>query len=512
MMNPIQDELRWTGRPLGGLRDDIARRLPYYWSDFFDGLHAKVVGSTLFLFFACLANAIAFGALTGLLTDNQIGVTEMLVVTAVGGMLFAMFSGQPLTLLGGTGPVTIFTGLLYASCLQYHISFLAAYAWVGIWSGLLLIVCALTDASALMRYFNRFTDEIFAALISIIFIYEAMKDILKAYSESDPAKAFLSTLLALGTFVIARNLKKATQWPYLSRSAREFLSDFGPALAIVMTTAFALRFPEVQLAKPAVPQVLGTTSGRAWLAPLGDLSLPAIFACLIPAVMVTILLFLDQNITVRLVNAKDNCLRKGAGYHLDLLVVGVLTVGASLFALPWIVAATVHSMNHVKSLSETKIVKRGESSVEVIDSVRENRVSGLMIHLLLAVSVFFLGLISQIPMPVLFGLFLFMGTSSLGGNQFWERMVLWVTDSRLYPETHYTRHIPASVIHRFTAIQLVCFVALWIVKSTKLGILFPLMIAALVPAYLYIVRFFEPEHAALLMAEDQEEVLAMHST
>lgn len=503
--------LTWTGRFMGGFRDDIKRKLPFYFSDFTDGLHPKVLGSTLFLFFACLANAIAFGALTGLLTNNLIGIVEMLVITAIGGVFFALFSGQPLTLLGGTGPITIFTGLLYKLCQQYEISFLSAYAWVGIWSGAILVVCAFTDASFLMRYFTRFTDEIFAGLISIIFIYEAIKDIVHSYDDpSNLSKAFMSTLLALGTFVIARNLKAATRTPYLSRTFREFLSDFGPAIAIVAMTAFALKFPGVELAKPAVPDVLGTTSGRAWMVPLGALSIGQIFFCAIPAVMVSILLFLDQNITVRIVNAKDNQLRKGAGYHLDLLLVGVMVIGASLFALPWIVAATVHSVNHVKSLADTAFEKTGETVREVIVSVRENRLSALSIHILIGICLFFLNLIGQIPMAVLFGLFLFMGVSSLGGNQFWERLVLWVTDSRLYPETHYTKHIPNAAIHKFTLIQLVCFLALWIVKSSKLGILFPLMIAALVPIERFVSRLFDPVHFDLLVAEDQEEAIAIH--
>ena len=173
--------LEWTGRPFGGIIDDIKRRRPHYKSDFTDGLNTKTIGTTIFLFFAALANAVAFGAQTGVLTGNEIGVIEMLIVTAIGGIIFALFSGQPLTILGGTGPITIFTGLLYVTCSQLDISFLATYAWVGIWSGVILLVLAFTDASALMGYFTRFTDEIFAALISVIFIVEAIKDIFAAF-------------------------------------------------------------------------------------------------------------------------------------------------------------------------------------------------------------------------------------------------------------------------------------------------------------------------------------------
>ena len=121
---------------------DIARRRPVYFDDFTQGFHPKVLASILFLFFACLANAIAFGGLTGIVTEGQIGTTEMILATAFGGIVFALFGGQPLTILGGTGPIVIFTGLLYAVCARYELPFLSVYAWTGIWSGLFLIILA----------------------------------------------------------------------------------------------------------------------------------------------------------------------------------------------------------------------------------------------------------------------------------------------------------------------------------------------------------------------------------
>ena len=83
--------LKPTGRIFGGLVGDLKRKAPFYLSDFRDGLSSKVAGTTLFLYFAVLANAIAFGALTGVLTDGQIGISEMFVVTAVGRGLRAFF-------------------------------------------------------------------------------------------------------------------------------------------------------------------------------------------------------------------------------------------------------------------------------------------------------------------------------------------------------------------------------------------------------------------------------------
>jgi hypothetical protein len=508
-MNNIQGkELEFTGRLFGGFMDDIRRKTPYYVSDFKDGLHLKVAATTLFLFFAALANAIAFGALTGLLTGNEIGIIEMLVVSAVGGILFALFAGQPLTILGGTGPIVIFTGLLYTTCNQIGIPFLPTYAWVGLWSGLLLLICAFVDASALMKHFTRFTDEIFAALVSVIFIIEAITNTVKEFGAAGHglASAFLSVILALGTFVVARNLKNITASPFLNLGFRNILSDFGPALSIIAMTLLAMGFPGVPLSVPKVAESFATTSGRPWLVDIFSVPTWVIFASIGPAILATILLFLDQNITTRLVNSKDYRLKKGGGYHLDLAIVGIVVLAASFFSLPWIVAATVHSLNHVKSLATTKVVAIGEDTKkEVITGVRENRLSALIIHILMGASLFLLGYFAYIPMPVLFGLFLYMGLTSLAGNQFFERIMLWITDPKLYPKTKYTEAVPHKSIHKFTLIQLVCFAILWVLKASKLGILFPLMIAALVPIGSYIKRFFPQDHFEALIAEEDEE-------
>ena len=502
------DGLKFTGKLFGGIIADINRRRPSYLNDFKQGFHSKVAGATLFLYFAALANAIAFGALTGALTGNQIGIMEMIVVTAIGGILFALFSGQPLTILGGTGPITIFTGLIFVTCSQLDLPFLATYAWIGIWSGVILMILAVTDASALMKYFTRFTDEIFAALISVIFIVEAGKDIMKAFGPEGYglSSAFLTFMVAMGTFSISRFLKQATNTPYLRRTYRNFLSDFGPSIAIVAMTLLALSFSDVKLNTPVVPETISTTTGRPWLVNIFELPTWAIFATIGPAFLATILLFLDQNITTRLVNSSDNKLKKGSGYHLDLAVVGVIVFVGSIFALPWIVAATVHSLNHVRALADVKVEDAGGGTKkEVIVSVRENRLSGLGIHTMIAASLLFMSYVAYIPMPVLFGLFLFMGFASLTGNQFYERIMLWVTDPKLYPSASYLKVVSSRDVHKFTLIQLICFIILWVLKTSKVGILFPLMIAALVPIRLFVSRYFKKEAIEALVAEDNEE-------
>ncbi len=450
----IPEELQYTGKLAGGLWRDITRKTKHYISDFTEGFHSKSVSSIFFLVFACLAPAVTFGGFMSYETNNDIGTVEMLVASAICGVVFALLSGQPLIILGGTGPLLIITAILFQLCETLSIEFLPTYGWVGLWTMVFLIILAVTDSSCWMRYFTRFTDEIFAALISLIFITEAIKPVLEVIAEdygkphASHDKSLLTLLLAAGTYIIAMNLSRFRQSRYLRPRIREFLADFGPTIALASMTLVAVIFHVVEPATLDVPKEFGTTSGRPWTINLWDVPQWVWFASAIPAVLVTILVYLDQNITSRLVNSPDHNLRKGGGYHLDLAIVGGLIGFCSCFGLPWLVAATVRSLNHVRSLATTEevITPSGQARERVIH-VRENRVTALAIHLLIGVSLLLLLLLRQIPMAVLYGLFLYMGVVSMKGNQFFERLSLWVMDTALYPTTHYLRKVPTWVVH-----------------------------------------------------------------
>ena len=115
-----------------------------------------------------------------------------------------------------------------------------------------------------------------------------------------------------------------------------------------------------------------------------DSNFPNFFFCL--ALLLTILLFMDQQITSVIVNRKEHKLKKGAGYHLDMLIVGVMMGLSSILGLPWCVAATVLCLGHVDSLKmETETSAPGEKPRFL--GVREQRVTGVMVFLLTGLSV-----------------------------------------------------------------------------------------------------------------------------
>ncbi|XP_060790835.1 electrogenic sodium bicarbonate cotransporter 1-like [Neoarius graeffei] len=85
-----------------------------------------------------------------------------------------------------------------------------------------------------------------------------------------------------------------------------------------------------------------------------------------------------------------------------------------------------------------------------------------------------------IPMPVLYGVFLYMGVASLNGVQFMDRLKLFLMPAKHQPDLIYLRHVPLRRVHLFTFIQILCLTLLWILKSTVAAIIFPVMILALV--------------------------------
>lgn len=76
----------------------------------------QCVASWIFLYFACLSPIITFGGLLGTATGNNMAAMESLVSGFVCGLGYGFFSGQPLTILGSTGPVLVFETIVYDFC------------------------------------------------------------------------------------------------------------------------------------------------------------------------------------------------------------------------------------------------------------------------------------------------------------------------------------------------------------------------------------------------------------
>lgn len=143
-------------------------------------------------------------------------------------------------------------------------------------------------------------------------------------------------------------------------------------------------------------------------------------------------------------------------------------------------AATVLSINHVNSLKlESECAAPGEKPQFL--GVREQRVTHVLIFFTIGMSVLLTPLLRNIPMPVLFGVFLYMGVASLKGLQFFDRIIIMFMPVKYQPDFMFLRQVPIRRVHLFTLIQFACLVCLWLIKSFQAtSILFPLMLIVMI--------------------------------
>uniref|UniRef100_A0AAY4BP37 Anion exchange protein n=1 Tax=Denticeps clupeoides TaxID=299321 RepID=A0AAY4BP37_9TELE len=547
---PLGEELSFTGRFCGGLYLDIKRKLPWLPSDIYEGFHIQSISAVLFIYLGCITNAITFGGLLGDATDNYQGVMESFLGTALAGTVFCLFGGQPLIILSSTGPILIFEKLLYDFSKNNSIDYMELRLWIGLHSCLQCLILVASDASYIIKYITRFTEEGFSSLISFIFISDAIKkmvgsfkyypinrdfnpDYVTAYkceciapdqgeyftvsfsvcppvlynqynvtgldwsqlSKKEcikyggtllgnsckyvPDLALMSFILFFGTYSMTVSLKKFKTSRYFPTKLRKLISDFAIFMSIMAFVGLDM-FMGLQTPKLIVPtEFKPTRPDRGWIVmPFGKNPWWMYLASFVPALLVTILIFMDQQISAVIVNRKENKLKKSCGYHLDLFWVGILMAVCSFMGLPWYVAATVISIAHIDSLKmESESSAPGEQPQFL--GVREQRVTGTLVFILTGVSIFLAPILQYIPMPVLYGVFLYMGVASLSGIQFWERIKLYLMPAKHQPDFSFLRHVPLRRVHLFTLVQIICLAVLWILKSTVAAIIFPVMILGL---------------------------------
>lgn len=310
------------------------------------------------MYFAALCTAITFGGLLSDKTQNMIGISETLISGSWTGVVMALFATQPLVIIGTTGPLLLFDESLYNFCLANDLEFLTVRVYVGAWMAIIAVTIACVEGSVLVRLFTRFTEEIFTGLISILYIVETFiklynyfvrNPLLHEYSfgpntnntiyplyvvemrvtnspnetgESlhlenpreiipsrdiagllinQPNTALMCTILCLGTFLGAYYLRIFRNSHYLGRSARRAFGDFGVPISIIIFVLIDY-LAMVKTEKLLVPEGLTPTMpDRNWfVSPTGfEKPIPVwmIFACVVPALLVYILVFMETQIS-----------------------------------------------------------------------------------------------------------------------------------------------------------------------------------------------------------------------
>ncbi|XP_062389072.1 solute carrier family 4 member 1a (Diego blood group) isoform X1 [Sardina pilchardus] len=547
---PQEDPLARTGVPFGGMIKDIKRRYRHFVSDFTDALNAQVLAAVIFIYFAALSPAITFGGLLADKTEHMMGVSELMISTCVQGVIFCLVAAQPVLVIGFTGPLLVFEEAFFQFCKAQGLEYIVGRIWVGMWLILIVVVIVAVEGSFLVKFISRFTQEIFSILISLIFIYETFAKLIRIFqthplilnyehlNESDPFQlitevknlthdgenytlhhihkeraypntALLSMCLMFGCFFIAYFLRQFKNGVFFPGPLRRMIGDFGVPIAIFFMIAVDISIEDAYTQKLVVPKGLtvSNTSARGWLIdPFGEkkpFPVWMMVASLGPALLVFILIFMESQITTLIVSKPERKMIKGSGFHFDLLLLVAMGGAASIFGVPWLSAATVRSVTHANALT---VMTKGPK-VE-IEKVVEQRISGILVAILVGVSLLMEPLLKMIPMTALFGIFLYMGITSLQGIQLWDRMLLLIVPKKYHPNLPYATRVPTLKMHLFTIIQIVCLGVLWAVKSSKVSLALPFILILTIPLRMALTgTLFTNFEIRCLDADDPKAVL-----
>lgn len=497
------DPLRRTGKLFGGLVRDLERRYPRYLSDITDALSPQVLAAVIFIYFAALSPAITFGGLLGEKTQNQMGVSELLTSTAIQGILFALLAAQPLLVIGFSGPLLVFEEAFFSFCDSNGLEYIVGRVWIGFWLILLVILVVAFEGSFLVSFISRYTQEIFSFLISLIFIYETFSKLIKIFQRHPlqkhyyhnvtidpkdqaplPNTALLSLVLMAGTFFFAMILRKFKNSSYFPGKLRRVIGDFGVPISILIMVMVDFSIQDTYTQKLSVPKgfEVSNPSTRGWfIHPLGlhsHFPIWMMFASALPALLVFILIFLESQITTLIISKPERKMVKGSGFHLDLLLVIGMGGVATLFGMPWLSATTVRSVTHANALTVMGKASAPGAAAQ-IQEVKEQRISGLLVSVLVGLSILMGPILSHIPLAVLFGIFLYMGVTSLSGIQLFDRILLLLKPPKYHPDLPYVKRVKTWRMHLFTGIQIICLAVLWAVKSfpsTSLALPFVLIL------------------------------------
>ena len=160
---------------------------------------------------------------------------------------------------------------------------------------------------------------------------------------------------------------------------------------------------------------------------------------------------------------REQGLVKPTLFHLNVLVVNaIFPLISGFFCWPFMTGAVVRSNAHTLALQVWEDRTLPGVRRRLV-GVREQRISGCLVGLLVFLCVFLASLLKFIPMGAMYGMFFYMGVASFRGLQLVTRTKALLARKRYWPEVAFLQ-APLKVLWVFTSIEWVFVLLLFILN------------------------------------------------
>ena len=422
-----------------GVSADLLNLRAHYASFWREGLlddqRQRALAAGVFAFFAQAAPAITFAGFLSERTNGACGVAETLLGMGLCGLLFAFAAGQPLVLVGTTGPVCLLIAALSDVAAARGLDFRGSLFVTCVWAAAFHAVLAAAGAPrAFVRRVTPFSGEVFGALVSLVYVVEGASAL--ASLARAPSGA-LSLGVGLGCAASSFVLTSARKWRVLPNSdaaalVRGVIADYGLAISVIAAAAvqFAPALADARAALPLLPvpsRGYTPSESRPWVDAAAIASFPAWAAAAAagPGAVLTALLYFDHQISAMLSQEPRFRLRKPPAYDLDFLLLGASLVLTAVLGLPPVYGLLPQAPLHVRALAKIAPPSPGQPTEDKWEGVCETRWSAALQSALLLVllSTPLLRLLGALPQGVLAGMLIYLGVAGLAGSGIVRRAI-----------------------------------------------------------------------------------------
>ncbi|KAJ5833409.1 hypothetical protein N7474_001720 [Penicillium riverlandense] len=409
-------------------------------------------------------------------------------------------------------------------------------AWALIHSAWLHYLLAIINAHDwTMRYVTTFATEVFSLLNSIIYFHKAIQELQRAHATLSFAAFLYAVIGASGTMLLAIFLSTAESWrPLFHRYVRVGLKEYAAAISIILFIGLPHIGELAHLDKMTLPvssSFRPTSPNRnIFLVEFWKLPVQWVFAAIVPGLIITMLFFFDHEVSSIICTIDRYGTRKPGGFAWDIILLGTTTALCGILGIPPANGLLPQAPLHSESLmhaekEEVSIIVDGEEKIHTheVQRVYEQRWSSFLhaAAIMLFLSPPFMKVLGLTPTSVLAGLFLFMGEQSLSVKyvpllslRIWRLTfppspILYRTFYLLTPPSELPP-LPASLrkksasddsaegtpsylpIHLYTLLQVGVTVLIFILTLTRGAPAFPVLIIALVPFRLMLMKRWWP--------------------